>query len=117
MIRRLGVLVLLVLTLAACSSTSKTSGPAKYQQTWKTPYSSTTCADWRSKMTDGQRWAAAADMLAAARQKDGAKALPPDAMVDSFAAGLTRVCEPIATLTLTDAGVGLYLTDRRLFAP
>lgn len=122
----LGVLAALVVILfASCvsnasrssSSSAVDDGTAKYTQTWPDSYSSTTCDDWNTRMTDAQQFAAAADMLAGARNKgDGGTGLPEDSLITEFQAGITNVCvEP--TMTLTDAGAGLYLTERDRFKP
>ncbi|MCD2465540.1 hypothetical protein MBT42_18460 [Streptomyces sp. MBT42] len=50
--------------------------PGKYEQTWLTPYSSTTCGDYLTALDDHQRWVLAADMLSGARKVDGATDLP-----------------------------------------
>jgi hypothetical protein len=111
--------------LAGCSSTSDSEAgdseagdaPGKYDQTWATPYSETTCADWDSTMNDHEQWVAAADMLTGARNKgDGGDGMPSDALIDEFQSGITTACV-VPTMTLTDAGVGLYLTDRARFRP
>jgi len=68
-------------------------------------------------MTAHQRWAAAADMLAGARNKgDGGTGLPSDQLVTEFVGGIDTACvEP--TMTITDMAVGLYLSDRARFQP
>lgn len=115
-----GLSVLGLALTAACSEDSASTTPAtpgKYEQTWGASYSATTCADWSTQMDDHQRWAAAADMLAGARNKgDGGEGLPVDALVDEFEAGISTACvEP--TMSLTDVSVGLYLTERERFRP
>src|SRR5689334_3235311 len=105
--RALAALALVL--LAGCSSTSDSAtggdAPGKYDQTWATPYSQTTCADWGSRMNDHEQWVAAADMLTGARNKgDGGDGMPSDALIDEFQSGVTTACvEP--TMSLTDAGV------------
>lgn len=113
-------LVVIIAGFASCqgsaseSDTGNSSGvDSTYLQTWEHPYSHTTCADWSGRMTSQQRFAAAADMLTGARNKgDGGRGLPPDSLISEFEAGVTNVCvEP--TMTITDAAVGLYLTEDR----
>lgn len=41
---------------------------SKFRQTWAKSYSSTTCREWSSSMTNAQQWAAS-DMLAGARNQ------------------------------------------------
>lgn len=106
------ILVLLLVTLWP-KDTSTSTAPDRYTQTWSRPYSETTCDDWNGSMTPAQQFAAAADILASARNKiDGATGLPPDSLIVEFQAGITNVCV-IPTMTLTDATYGLYSTEPR----
>jgi hypothetical protein len=117
----IGIVVLIgvVFGLASCGSGSDSDSSytpdqtSKYTQTWAKAYSDTTCADWNTRLTSAQQFAASADMLAGARNKgDGGTGLPSDALIDEFSGGITNVCvEP--TMALTDAAVGLYLTEPR----
>jgi hypothetical protein len=117
----IGIVVLIgvVFGLASCGSGSDSDSSytpdqtSKYTQTWAKPYSGTTCDDWNSQLTSAQQFAASADMLAGARNRGNeGSGLPPDALIDEFSGGITTVCvEP--TMALTDAAVGLYLTDPR----
>lgn len=111
------------LLLAACSgggdnADAQSAGArSKYEQTWSKAYKDTTCDEWLTQMSSQQQFAAAADMLTGARNKgDGGSGLPPDALISDFQAGVTNVCV-IPTMTLTDAAVGLYLTDRDRYKP
>lgn len=89
------------------------AGPGKFDQTWPSAYSDTTCADWNGRMSSHERFVAAADMLTGARNKgDGGTGLPSDALIEEFEGGITNVCVK-PTMTLTDAAVGLYLTEPR----
>jgi hypothetical protein len=91
---------------------------SKYEQTWSKSYSETTCGEFMESMAPQQRSAAAADMLTGARNKgDGGEGLPPDRLIDEFESGLDTVCTAEATMSLADAGAGLYLTDRARFRP
>jgi hypothetical protein len=117
----IGILVLVgvVFGLASCGSGSNSDSSytpeetSKYTQTWAKTYSDTTCRDWSTQLTSAQKFAASADMLAGARNKgDGGTGLPSDALINEFSGGITNVCvEP--TMALTDAAVGLYLTEPR----
>lgn len=106
------------LVLAGCSSGGATDDeidpvPDKYTQTWATSYAETTCEDWNTRMTSGQQFAAAADILTAARNKiDGGTGLPGDPLISEFQGGVTTVCV-VPTMTLTDAGYSLYTTEPR----
>lgn len=119
---------LLLATLTACSGSDRatkpeettaerpaqapaSSAPGKYEQTWSTPYASTTCGDYLTAMDDHQRWVLAADMLSGARKTDGATDLPADSDVDRFQQDIATACEPIATAKTTEIGVSIYLMD------
>jgi hypothetical protein len=111
------VLIAVIFGLASCGSGSESSdmpeATSKYTQTWPQIYSETTCADWLNELTAGQQFAASADMLAGARNKgDGGTGLPPDSMIDEFSSGISNVCVE-STMAITDAAVGLYLTEPR----
>ncbi len=84
----------------------------KYTQTWPTPYGQTTCAQFLNDMTAKQRWVMAADMLTNARNLRANAGLPSDSMITEFEGGLANVCV-IDSMTMTDAGVGLYMTEPR----
>lgn len=60
-------------------------------------------------MTSAQRWAMAADMLTNARNTGD---LPPEDMIAEFEGGLRNVCV-IDSMTMIDAGTGLYMTEPR----
>jgi hypothetical protein len=106
-----------LLALSACSSSTGSTDTGKYDQTWPKSYGDTTCDEWSGEMTDAQQWTAAADMLTGARNKgDGGKGLPPDSLVDEFQGGVSTACV-VPSMTLTDVGVGLYLTERSRFQP
>lgn len=95
----------------SAASTPGTAGT--YMQTWTKSYSSTTCADWSKRMSEGQRLAAAADTLTAARKRtDAREALPSDALIREFRASITIAC--IApSMTLSQVSEGLYKTESR----
>lgn len=92
-----------------------TSG--RYDQTWTKSYKTTTCAEWRTSMTAKERFVAAADMLGGARKANGADSLQPDSLTRQFQAEIDAGCEPIGTLTIADAAVGVYLIENDTFAP
>lgn len=86
----------------------------KQRQTWPTAYSETSCDDWNDEMTDDQRWTASADLLIAARSREGvADGLPSNDQVAGFEEGLTSSCsvsDPIDAVA--DA---VYKTDPTTF--
>lgn len=82
--------------------------------TWEASPSLSTCQDFREVMNDAQRSDVASKMLHAARAKD-ALTPPSDELVDRFAGGLATVCDGGVNLSLSDAGAGLYLTERATF--
>lgn len=84
----------------------------KYRQTWAIPYSQTTCSQFKVEMTAQQQWAMAADMLTNARNVDSNTGLPPDSMISEFEGGLHNACV-IDTMTMSEVGAGLYLTEPR----
>ncbi|MFB8083703.1 hypothetical protein [Streptomyces sp. NPDC056013] len=85
--------------------------PGKYEQTWLTPYSSTTCGDYLTALDDHQRWVLAADMLSGARSADGATDLPEDTEVERFRQDMATACEAEATAKTTEVGATLYMLD------
>lgn len=108
--------ILGALVLAGCTSHS-TPVDDKYEQTWTTPYSETTCSAYLNEMTTQQRWAAAADMLAGARNKmDGGSGLPSDDLVTRFAADIAEGCSGGPVAKLTEAAITIYQLDR-IYAP
>ncbi|MET8658164.1 hypothetical protein [Streptomyces griseus] len=100
-----------LLGLTGCGTSPEPVQPEKYTQTWATPYSSTTCGDYLTAMTQRQRWVLAADMLTGARKADGANTLPADADVDRFQQGMATACEAEATTKTTEIGATLYALD------
>src|SRR5207253_6020628 len=89
------------LSLASCS-TSSPSTEGKYNQTWTTAYSKTTCGDYLNSMTSKQRWAMAADMLTSLRQVDGGNGLPADGQVTRFQVDVATGCEGESTVVVGD---------------
>jgi hypothetical protein len=102
-----------LLVVAGCSSGS--SGPGKYEQTWRTSYASTTCADWQRELDGHERWVAAGDMLTAARSDD---VRPSDDLIDSFAKFIASDCTEISPPTRSIAAVAaqIYAEERQIFA-
>lgn len=106
-----------ILSLTACGGSSSDGSSDKYKQTWPKNYSATTCAEFKTKMTEHQRWVTAADMLSAARSKDDASAdMPADSLVDTFESGLNNACV-IDSENMAEMGATLYLTERSTFRP
>jgi hypothetical protein len=113
----------LMVLATACSSSTDTGDSggsdttSKYAQTWPKSYSATTSREWNRKMTKAQKRADAADMLTGARNEgDGGNGLPPDSLIDEFQDGVTTACV-VPSMSLTDVGAGLYLTERARFQP
>ena len=104
---------LLAASLAGCAKAA--TAPGKYDQTWSKNYSDTTCLEFRTSMTEQQRWAAAADMLTGARTKgDGITGMPSDQLVTTFLQGVKTACV-VDTMSVAETGATLYLTERTLF--
>jgi len=125
---RAGVLIAALLCVAApvaaCGSQGSASSGGgsvasdKFHQTWPTGYGSTTCQQWATKMTSDQKFAAAADMLVGARSTDDKNAgLPSDSLIRSFEGDIGQGCEPIASMTITDAATGVYMLGRAQYSP
>jgi hypothetical protein len=96
------------------------SAPAEdvgqYEQTWTLSYDKMTCAQWLGQMDAHQQYVAGADMLlGAARTKASNVGLPPDSYVRRFTQQLTTACTAEGTMTITDAGVALVMTDPTLY--
>ncbi|MFJ6569653.1 hypothetical protein ACIQNU_19730 [Streptomyces sp. NPDC091292] len=87
------------------------SSAGTYEQTWKSAYADTPCADFLTKMSDHQRWVMASDLLTEAREKDGATGRAPDDGSTRFEAGLATACEGSADTRMTDVGITLYRLD------
>ncbi|MFD6474394.1 hypothetical protein ACFWEH_12950 [Streptomyces anulatus] len=103
-----------LLALTGCSSEPEPytpAGPGKYEQTWTTPYSSTTCGDYLNTLNQHQRWVLAADMLSGARKADGTSTLPDDTDVDRFQQDMANACKAEATAKTTEVGATLYTLD------
>lgn len=105
-------------TSAKATTTTMEAGAAdKFTQTWTKPYDQTTCVDFKSGMTTQQRWTMAADMLVNAQHTDDSEAdLPEDSLISEFEAGLATACV-IDSMSMTDVGAGLYLTEQERFRP
>jgi hypothetical protein len=117
--------ILLVIVAGAVTGSSDDNGGglsndpavAKYEQTWRKPYSATTCGEWHSDMSARQRFAAAADMLAGARNKgDGGTGLPPDSLIRSFEGDISEACV-FMEMAIDEIGAGLYVTGRTQYGP
>jgi len=92
---RIGLATLALVAVAGCTGTgTAASATGKYDQTWTTGYADTTCADWDGKMTEHQRWVAAADMLVNGRKTWDIDAMPADSLVDTFEGDITQGCDP-----------------------
>lgn len=121
---RPAALCLSTILLSSCSSPDSGSSNAaepvdttKYEQTWSQDYSSTTCEEWSTAMTEHQQFAAAADILASARNKiDGGTGLPPDDLIRDFQAAVTDSCMT-PSWTITDASYVAYTDGAARFAP
>jgi len=116
----LAILITFVSCLAGSgSSNSGSSGNQgaaanKYTQTWTKSYSSTTCDEWLHDMTSSQKFAAAADMLASARNKiDGGSGIPSDSLISEFQGGISNVCQDVPTWSIAETAVLLYQTEPR----
>jgi hypothetical protein len=107
-----GLVVLSVSPLAGCGG----GGEDKYEQTWDTAYSSTTCTQFAGEMTDDERFAMAADMITgAATDKNPDAGLPPDSLVKDVVSQMSTACEAEGSVVMTDIAVGLFMIDSSLY--
>ncbi|MFB7732791.1 hypothetical protein ACFC08_00025 [Streptomyces sp. NPDC056112] len=83
----------------------------KYDQTWTTPYSDTSCGAYLNEMNSHERWVTAADMLVGARKTDGGSSLPADSEVSRFQADVSTACEASADIKITEVGAAIYTMD------
>lgn len=89
------------------------SDVSAYTQTWEEPYSSTTCSDWDLQMTDRQKFAASADILAAAWGKvEESDKFPQDSLISEFQRAVSTACV-IDDMTITEVSFGVYATEPR----
>jgi hypothetical protein len=70
-------------------------------------YSHTTCRQFETTLTEGERTAAAAQALIRLRDDDGLPA-PSDAEVSDFEAGIVGACQAIPSQSLVHAAVFVY---------
>src|SRR5664279_1855421 len=102
---------LALMLVTACGShsaaTTTTAQAGKFEQTWTRGYGQTTCSQWLSTMDAHQTFVAAADMLVNARGTQSKTAdLPSDDVINSFKREIDTACEPIGSMTITDAATG-----------
>lgn len=115
----LPVLIGLAVLAGGCSSgTGAGSGPGKFDQTWTKKIGNTTCGDWRGSMNQHEKFVAAADMLTSSRTADGGKeAVPPDSLINDFAAKISTACEPDAHQGVSDIAATVYIVARTKYGP
>lgn len=102
------VLINLALVAELITDKSNTSAPDE----------TITCSERKADMSDAQRRAAAADILAHARDKaDGGKGLPDEALVDKFARAIDTACAAGGSQEVDDVAVRVYLNQRDTFRP
>ncbi|MCU1668057.1 MAG: hypothetical protein JWP40_984 [Blastococcus sp.] len=115
---RTAAIITALLLLAGCSSngSSGASGSAKYDQTWTKSYGSTTCGEFKSRMSEHERFVMAADMIGStAADRTGNKDLPPDSLVDNVVSQMSTACEADSSVAMTDIAVGLFMIDSSLY--
>ncbi|MDR6868935.1 Trk-type K+ transport system membrane component [Microbacterium resistens] len=89
------------------------SSSDRYEQTWNKGYSDTNCGDWSVRMTEQQRFAAAADMLAATWGKvEKSSRFPSDALIREFQDGIDTSCVA-DSLDIAGVAVMLYQSEPR----
>jgi hypothetical protein len=111
---RSGLLTVVVVALLTGCGSSASNGrangePGKFDQTWSTPYSQTTCAHWGNDMDNHQKFVMAADMLIGAWESDGIDALPPDEQIQRFVVAISRGCRG-TDWDVTEMAAAIYLS-------
>ena len=96
------------LTTPEDSPTASSTTVGKYDQTWTRSYGSTTCQQYRTKMTRHQRFAFAAEIL---RELNETADYPPDRTVRKFRTRLYVVCDAARKQTIPDMAVGIWTTE------
>ena len=94
------------------ASASSADESVTWHQTWAKDYAQTTCQEFRTAMTERQRFVAAADMLVnGKRAATGDEQLPADGEVRDCQNGLIGACEPtlMRDQPLADAATGMLL--------
>ena len=107
-----------VFLLSACASapSDDTGDDTKYAQTWPLDYGATRCGQWLSRMTEKQRWVAAADMLVSARKVDhDSTDMPADGLVTKFKNEVTQGCRGSTSPKITEVASMAYIIDRATF--
>lgn len=95
---------------SSVKATPTTQG--KFAQTWKKGYAETTCGEWQRSMSETERRIAAADMLVGARKTDKNTKLPSDTLITDFKQNISTACEAIASFTIVDTAIGVYVLDK-----
>jgi hypothetical protein len=78
---------LLAAALIGCRSDTDLS---RFDQTWATPLSETTCAQWTDEMTANERYASGAELLLELRGES--RGLPTDTAFTFFMSRITSGC-------------------------
>lgn len=108
--RPIATVVALLIALGGCSNVASDS-IEKPEQTWKRSYSMTTCDDFKTKMASTERWAAAAELLIASRNRwarresDDVPSLPSKEEVQRFGAALLDACTVSSSLEAISVSV------------
>jgi len=111
MIRRCIVVLLALVALAGCSSSSGSKTPGKYDQTWRGSYKTLTCAQWLHEMTADQRFVASHDFVIALKARDTS-----DSFARSFVVNISRDCEPVQSLKVAEVAAALATIDTNDFS-
>lgn len=88
---------------------------AARQGPWTAGPTETTCRDYVEQMTSEERASMAELSLLAMRTKDSLPMTRAD-VTDDFAAGIANVCDGTPSMTVSDAAIGIYVTERDRFA-
>jgi hypothetical protein len=92
--------------LASCAGRSET-----YEQTWREPYSETTCAEWTSTMTDDQQFAASADLVWEHHEEQGATERPKTGPIVDYQGLMTQECAAKPDKTIAQVARRIHFAD------
>lgn len=104
---RLGALILtatgLAISLVGCRTDSELN---RFDQSWETALSETSCLQWVDDMSARERFAAAAELLLAAR--DETAGFPTDTQFTYFMSRITDACRDAPGSRVTDTSEAIF---------
>lgn len=91
------------LALAASTALAACSSPA-----WPKTAADTTCTEWSSQMTQGQRDTVGTAILMALRATDGGRYAPRDAVITAYIKAISDTCKDNPDAKISTVGATLY---------